>query len=123
MQRCMKRGKHKRPKKKKSAWTLPTVLSLILTAVGLVALVELKARIQVTPQPALKGSEACSAPFLITNTGYLSFTAERTFCYIHHLEVPGIGTISEGAVVPQGGYPAEGQWGATSEPGGMKRLM
>ena len=78
----------KQPAKKrvKRVWTLPTALSLIIGAVGALGVVELRPKIVVYPQePLLDAAQPFSAPFRITNNGYLSVGVERINCYVQEV--------------------------------------
>jgi hypothetical protein len=88
------RSKSRKKKSKKNhAWTASTVLSLILTAVGLVALVELWPQVEVFPQEEVAQAQPFLAPFRIHNSGYLPFTIKRALCYVDELKQTGA-TIS-----------------------------
>jgi hypothetical protein len=78
-----------RQKKKIKIWTTPTVLGLILSVVGAVGVIELRPQMTVTPADELEKSQPFSAPFRITNTGYLSLTIKSITFYVHELEVGG----------------------------------
>ncbi len=75
------RGRQKRHSSKIRSWTLPTVLGLVLTALGLAGLIELRPQIAVTPEPPLTQGQPFSVPFRIENTGYFPFFISRVFMY------------------------------------------
>jgi hypothetical protein len=101
----MSNSSPKKPKPKKSpgkprargrtnnAWTTPTVLGLILSAVGLLGLVVLRPQLQVSPLPQLDPRQAFSAPFRIINNGTLPATISLVTCYLHEAKYPGL-TVS-----------------------------
>jgi hypothetical protein len=91
------RGKQSVPVEKRKAWTLPTVLSLVFSAVTLVGLLELWPRIDVEPQEQLSQAAPFSAPFRIKNEGYWPFWIRHVFCYIHELDIGGAG-LSQGSM-------------------------
>jgi hypothetical protein len=82
----MRRGKKKGQPKKTKHWTLPTVLGLALSAVGAVAIIELKPQINVAPQEQLNRTQVFTAPFRIDNTGYVRFHVEKVFVYARILK-------------------------------------
>ncbi len=94
------------PHGKARTWTLPTILGLILGALGLLGLVELRPQMTVSPQEPLNKSQPFSVPFRISNTGYFSFHVFLVVCYIHEVEFPGTtGPITfSGSTVHQGGW-------------------
>ena len=73
------------PATKTRAWTLPTVLGLIIGVVGAVGVIELRPQLGVSPQEPIEKLKPFSTPFGITNTGYLSFFVEHVYCYVHQL--------------------------------------
>jgi hypothetical protein len=85
-----KPGKKKKIKKKPKIWTIPNVLGLILSVVGALGVVELRPQLSVTPQGELKTSQPFSAPFRITNTGYLAVSERQILCYGHIVKLGGI---------------------------------
>jgi len=66
---------------KMKAWTLPTVLGLIMSVVGAVGIIELRPQLSVSPQEQLDKSKPFSAPFRITNAGYLAVRVVYVTCY------------------------------------------
>lgn len=87
------------PSAKTRAWTLLTVLGLILTAVGaLVGVIELRPQISVTPQEQLASGQPFSAPFEITNAGYLSLHIDNVIAVVHMAVIGGtaFGNASSG---------------------------
>ena len=70
-------AKPRRQTKKMRTWTLPTVLGLLLGAVGAVGVIELRPQLTVTPQSELIAGQPFSAPFRITNSGYLAVNVRR----------------------------------------------
>jgi len=82
----MSHGKRPRRAVKTPSWTMPTILGLILSVLGLVGLVELRPQLSVTPQEQLDRKHPFSAPFRITNTGYLSIDIPKIYFYVDELE-------------------------------------
>jgi hypothetical protein len=74
---------------KPRALTLSGVLGLILTAVGALGVVELRPQLSVAPQEQLAVGQPFSAPFEITNTGYLRIHIENVIVVFHTVEVQG----------------------------------
>jgi hypothetical protein len=85
----MPAGKPVNPMEKTRTWTMPTVLSLILTVVGAVSIIELRPQLNVTPQEQLATGQPFSAPFEITNSGYLGIHVNNIVVIFHRVEVPG----------------------------------
>ena len=82
-----RRGTPHNHKKKTRIWTAPVFLGI---AISLVALVELRPQISVLADgPLLENSQPFTAPFRITNTGYLAFELTSINCYIADVEVTG----------------------------------
>src|ERR1022692_4627277 len=77
------------PPAKTRPWTLPTVLGLILTTLGALGVIELKPQLSVAPQEQLATNQPFSAPFEITNAGYLSLHVDNVIVIFHTVEVPG----------------------------------
>ena len=77
------------PLKKTTNWTLPTVLGLILSVVGAVGIIELLPQMSVSPQELLATGQPFSAPFELTNTGYLGIHIDNVIAIFHRLEYPG----------------------------------
>ncbi len=71
------------PQAKTRAWTLPTVLSLILGVLGALTIIELRPQLSVTPQEQLATGQPFSAPFEITNAGYLSLHIDNVIAVLH----------------------------------------
>ena len=69
-------GKRPHRQKKSGTWTLPTVLGLALSVTGGVGIVELRPQLAVSPGDQLAENQPFSAPFEITNTGYLGVHIE-----------------------------------------------
>ena len=69
------KGRHQ--KKKTRTWTTPKVLGLILSIVGALGVVELRAQLSASPKPERATNQPFSAPFEITNTGYLGFHVDN----------------------------------------------
>jgi hypothetical protein len=84
------------PTAKRHDWSIPTVLSLILGAVGALTIIELKPQIVVPPQEAIEKSQPFSVPFRIENSGYLSFHVNRVLCYVDKIQAGGI-TLGHGS--------------------------
>jgi len=75
-----------KPKK----WTTPTVLGLVLGAVGALGVVELRPQLTVVSQEELATDQPFSTPFEITNTGYLSLHIDNVIMIYHKVEYSGI---------------------------------
>src|SRR5579863_3804900 len=85
----MTRAKTKRPKKKKTkTWTTPTVLGLILSVVGALGVIELRPQLSVTPLEQLASNQPFSAPFEITDTGYLGIHVDYVTVVWPYVEYP-----------------------------------
>lgn len=85
----MKRAKGKRPKKKTSVWTIPTVLGLVLTAVGALGVITLQPQLSVSPLDQLISGEPFFAPFEITNTGYIGIHIDYVTVIFPRVEFDG----------------------------------
>jgi hypothetical protein len=85
----MTSAKAQRQKKKTRTWTTPTILGLILSVVGALSIVELKPQISVSPQPERANNVPFSAPFEITNTGYLGFHVDNVVVVLPLVEYQG----------------------------------
>jgi hypothetical protein len=96
----MPHGKPVSPHAKTRNWTLPTVLGLIVSVVGSVGVIELRPQLSMSPKEQLVGSDPLSAPFELTNTGYLSTHIVNIIAILHHAECPSGGghtlTIDDG---------------------------
>lgn len=75
-----------RQKKKARTWTLPTVLGLILTGLGPLEVIELRPQLNTTPGDLLATNQPFTAPFEVTNTGYLSLHVEHVTVILHKVE-------------------------------------
>jgi hypothetical protein len=78
------------PQEKIRTWTLPTVLGLIVTVVGALGVVELRPQMNASPQPERATNQPFSAPFEITNTGYLGFHVENVVVIFPIVEYEGV---------------------------------
>jgi len=97
--RKTKKTKKIRPKKSRaSSWSIPTLVGLLLTAIGLISL---RPQIAVTPQQVLAKSEPFSAPFRVGNEGYLPFHVIQLVCYIHEVTYPNMRFANEKLVNEQ----------------------
>jgi hypothetical protein len=83
-------GSTPRPREKARVWTMPTVLGLVLGALGLVALVELRTQIGIEPLAPLQTSQPFAVPFRVHNAGYLSFQIKRVFVFVNELSGNGL---------------------------------
>jgi hypothetical protein len=86
----MKSGKRSSRKKKTHNWTTPTVLGLILGALGLVGLIELRDQISISPLQLERANQPFSTPFRITNTGYLAIHLLKINCEDVDMKTPGL---------------------------------
>ncbi len=84
----MKAAKARRRRKKKHHWTLPTVLGLAVSVVGAVGVIELRPQITVAPLGELDTNQPFSAPFEITNSGYLKVHIESVIVDAYNIEYP-----------------------------------
>ena len=85
----MKPAKRQRQKKKGRTWTTPVVLGLILSAFGALSVIELRPQISVSPKPERATNQPFSAPFELTNTGYLSFHVDNVVVILPTAEYQG----------------------------------
>jgi hypothetical protein len=85
----MKPSRKKSRKKKKNSWTVATVLGLAIGAVGALGAIELRPQLSVSPQSEIEKAQPFSAPFRITNAGYLSLYIENVTIYVHNMEYEG----------------------------------
>ena len=60
---------------------LLAIVSLVLSAIGAIAIIELRPQVEVLPMAETENSQPFSAPFRIHNGGYLSFYLKRAFCF------------------------------------------
>ena len=65
--------------------TLLAILSLLLTAAGLIAL---RPQLSVSVQEQIEHLQPFSAPFRITNTGLLSIHLKSVICYFDEIDYP-----------------------------------
>jgi hypothetical protein len=77
------------PVAKGRAWTMPTVLGLIISVVGALGVIELRPQITVSPMEPVEKSQPFSAPFKIQNTGYFGIWVEQEFCADRHVYAGG----------------------------------
>jgi len=82
----MQAGRTPTPTPRMRTWNTPTVLALILGAVGTLGIIELRPQMSVTPQDPVIKAEAFSAPFRIDNAGYFSFYVDHVFLYLNELK-------------------------------------
>ncbi len=82
------------------SWTLPTVLGLILGAVGAGGVIELRPQMEVNPWQIIHKNKPLSIPFHLENTGYLSFYVEHAFCYTDHMRMQSGLSIVQNLVGP-----------------------
>lgn len=75
--------------RKMGAWTLPMILSLLVSAVGAVGIIELRPQLAVSAQQEIQKSDPFSAPFRIDNSGYLSFYVDHVFVYVGEAKIGG----------------------------------
>jgi hypothetical protein len=60
-----------------------TILSILLTTIGLVALIELFPRLSATATPPLdQGNQLASSKFTVSNDGYLQVTEVMSACFL-----------------------------------------
>jgi hypothetical protein len=83
----MKRAAQQGPVAKTRSWKLTSILSLGLTGLGAMGVIELRPQMAVSPLEPIEKSQPFSVPFRIENTGYLSFLLVRPFCYYHQVNV------------------------------------
>ncbi|HLX00112.1 MAG TPA: hypothetical protein VKR82_15840 [Candidatus Acidoferrales bacterium] len=82
-------------------WTMPAILGLILGivgAVGALGVIELRPQLNVTPQGQLAPGQPFTAPFQLTNTGYLSTHIENVIMLYPIVELPGDNKIFDAAM-------------------------
>lgn len=65
---------------------LLAIVSLVLSAIGAIAIIELRPQIEVLPMAETENSQPFSAPFRIHNAGYLSFDLKRVICFESKIE-------------------------------------
>jgi hypothetical protein len=82
----MKRAKSKRQRRKKKMWNIPTLLGILIGLVGAAGVIELRPQLSVTPDAQLRTSQPFSAPFRITNTGYLSVKISYVILYLRQVD-------------------------------------
>jgi hypothetical protein len=58
-------------------WTLPAVLGLTVSVVGAVGVIELRPQLAMSPQGQLATTQPFTAPFELTNAGYLGVHVEN----------------------------------------------
>jgi hypothetical protein len=71
---------------KTRSWTVPTVLGLTLSVVGALGVIELRPQLSMSAQEQLATNAPFSAPFELTNTGYLSVHIEHVIAIAHRIE-------------------------------------
>ena len=84
-------------KKKVKIWTTPAVLGLLLSAVGAFGVIELRPQLSVSPGEMLAGNQPFSAPFEVTNSGYLGVHVGNITVIEHRIEQPGV-LVTDGSV-------------------------
>ncbi len=71
-----------------------TFLGIVLTLIGLIALVELRPRLSVTQEPPLEKGNIIPS-FAVKNDGYLQLTDVSVLAFIRNAEGPGIPTFHD----------------------------
>ncbi len=77
-------------KKENRSWTIPAILAFIVSVVGALSVVELRPQISVSPHPERATNQPFSAPFEITNTGYLGFHVDNVIVVFPTVEYQGL---------------------------------
>src|SRR5437899_2699386 len=95
--RRMRRAKAPRHKKKINTWTIPTLLGLALGLVGALGVIELRPQLNVSPGEPLAHNQPFSAPFDVTNTGYVSVHIRNITVIEHRIEQRGL-TVTDGSM-------------------------
>ena len=67
-------------------WTVPVVLSLGLGVLGALGAIELRPQLAVSPQEELAVGQPFSAPFDVTNTGYLQVHVDNVTALLHKVQ-------------------------------------
>ena len=101
----MTRAKKPRPKKKTKIWTTPTVLGLIVGGLGLLGLFglfELRPQLTATSKEFLEPNQPFTAPFEITNIGYLAVHIEDVTVIEHKVELPNKWSITDAFIHQKG---------------------
>jgi hypothetical protein len=109
-------GKGKGRGAKTQSWTLPTVLGLILSAVGALGIIALRPQLALSPAEPLSTMDPFSAPFELMNTGYVGLHVNHIQLFSCKVRINGGGVLDHNSF----GQP---EWDNFDLPGGATKTV